>query len=308
MIRQAAFTGTGRLLKGGLHCHTTRSDGQGTPEEVMRLHAQNGYDFLAITDHRKYNFTNFAPDTGMVVIPGMEIDANIPDFTGVHCYHTVVLGLPKEMGNPYEQDQLFASRLVDTQEQFQEMLDMHHAAGQMTMYCHPEWSNTPAREFDRLKGNFAMEIWNSGCVIDNGLDTDAAYWDELLMQGQKLYGCATDDGHPMYHHCKGWVRVNAEKNVPAILEALKNGAFYASTGPEIYDFYVKDGVVAVDCSPCATIDFRNGQFPCPRLHSEEGGLTHHEFTVNPKWDWRYIRAVVTDAKGRKAWTNPIFAK
>ena len=63
MIRQAAFTGNARLLKGGLHCHTTRSDGRGTPEEVIRLHAEHGYDFLAITDHRKYNYRNFAPET-----------------------------------------------------------------------------------------------------------------------------------------------------------------------------------------------------------------------------------------------------
>ena len=37
MIRQAAFAGNKNnpMLKGGLHCHTTRSDGHGTPEEVM---------------------------------------------------------------------------------------------------------------------------------------------------------------------------------------------------------------------------------------------------------------------------------
>ena len=62
MIRQSAFTGSAPLLKGGLHCHTTRSDGKGTPEEVIRLHKQNGYDFLALTDHRVYNYENFAPD------------------------------------------------------------------------------------------------------------------------------------------------------------------------------------------------------------------------------------------------------
>ena len=32
MIRQAAFTGKMPLLKGALHCHTTRSGGKGTPE------------------------------------------------------------------------------------------------------------------------------------------------------------------------------------------------------------------------------------------------------------------------------------
>lgn len=46
MIRQQAFSGDETMLKGGLHCHTTRSDGKGSPEEVIRYHHQNGYDFL----------------------------------------------------------------------------------------------------------------------------------------------------------------------------------------------------------------------------------------------------------------------
>ena len=54
MIRQAAFIDDNKTLKGGLHCHTTRSDGSCTPEEVMRLHRENGYDFLALTDHKIY--------------------------------------------------------------------------------------------------------------------------------------------------------------------------------------------------------------------------------------------------------------
>ena len=73
IIRQQAFTGgNDKFLKGGLHCHTTRSDGQLPPEEVIRLHAENGYDFLALTDHRFYNYTNFAPETNVLIVPGME--------------------------------------------------------------------------------------------------------------------------------------------------------------------------------------------------------------------------------------------
>ena len=52
MKRQAAFIDSRKLLKGALHCHTTRSDGRGTPEEVLRKHAEHGYDFVALTDHR----------------------------------------------------------------------------------------------------------------------------------------------------------------------------------------------------------------------------------------------------------------
>ena len=106
----------------------------------------------------------------------------------------------------------------------------------------------------RLKGNFAMEVWNSGCAIENHMDTNAAYWDELLFDGQQIYGVATDDGHPMDQHCRGWVMVNAENNVPAILDALKNGRFYASTGPEIYDFRVEDGVAKIECSPVQSVE------------------------------------------------------
>ena len=72
-------------------------------------------------------------------------------------------------------------------------MDVMHEKGNLTFYCHPQWSSTPARYFEKMKGNFAMEIWNSGCAMDNYMDTDAAYWDEILGQGICIYGVATDD-------------------------------------------------------------------------------------------------------------------
>jgi len=303
MIRQAAFINAERHLKGGLHCHTTRSDGRGTPAEVMQLHKENGYDFLAITDHRIYNYENFAPETGITIIPGMEMDRNLPG-PGIHCHHIVTIGPEKKDGNGFEQDQRFPSANITTQAECQEMLDMLHANNNMTIYCHPEWSGVTAREFEDLTGNFAMEIWNSGCVIEDGVDTNAAYWDELLAQGKRIWGVATDDGHQMYQHCKGWVMVNSENNVASILEALKNGAFYSSCGPEIYDFYVEDGVAHIKCSPVKTIQFVHLRVPYKLTKASEGGFVT-EASINV-WRTEYIRAVVTDAEGRRAWTNPIF--
>ena len=306
MSRQQAFNQTGnKMLKGGLHCHTTRSDGKGTPEDVIRLHVQNGYDFLALTDHRFYNYENFAPETDIVIVPGMELDGNLPD-RGVHCYHTVCIGPAKDKGNGFNQDQRFDSLKVTSQEEYQPLLDMVHENGNMTIYCHPEWSNTPSHEFDRLKGNIAMEIWNSGCVIENEEDADAACWDDLLRHGQRIWGVATDDGHAMSHHCVGWVRVNAERNLESILTALKDGAFYASTGPEIYDFYVEDGKAVVKCSPVDRVRFHYGFAPT-RIKDGNGELIEGaEFAV-PEY-YTYIRASVIDEEGRKAWTNPIFLK
>jgi len=47
------YASRGRWLKGSIHCHTTESDGHCTPREVVDWHKQNGYSFLAITDHNK---------------------------------------------------------------------------------------------------------------------------------------------------------------------------------------------------------------------------------------------------------------
>ena len=306
MKRQAAFEKNGnKLLKGALHCHTTRSDGQGTPEEVIAKHADHGYDFMALTDHRVYNRKNFG-DRPMTILPAMEMDCNFPEAFagGIHCHHIVCLGA--EEGG-YAQDQRFESLRIQKPEDTQPLLDELHADGNMTLYCHPEWSGTPASEFSMLRGNFAMEIWNSGCAIENDLDTNAAYWDELLAQGQRLWGAATDDGHAMDQHCRGWVRVNAQKNVNDILRALREGAFYASTGPEIYDFYIDDNKVAhVKCSPCATV-----KFFCSRvtklLRREDGSpITEMAMECPVRDDLFYLRVEVTDADGHVAWSNPIF--
>jgi hypothetical protein len=50
-IFQNPFTVEGIWLKGNLNTHTIGSDGVRTPQEAVDHYAQNGYDFLAITDH-----------------------------------------------------------------------------------------------------------------------------------------------------------------------------------------------------------------------------------------------------------------
>ncbi len=308
MIRQQAFAGEEKMLKGGLHCHTTRSDGAGSPDEVIRYHHQHGYEFLAITDHRIYNYKNYAPDVPITIIPGMEMDASFDVGQGFRCFHVVCIGPERDNGNGYEQDQRLESGKADNQEEFQPYLDDIHEKGNLTIYCHPEWSSTPARYFENLKGNFAMEIWNTGCAMENEMDRDAAYWDELLGQGKVIYGVATDDGHPMRQHCKGWVMVRAENTISSILEALKNGAFYSSCGPEIHDFYVEDGKAVIKCSPAARIRLHCDRHPTRVIRAEEGLLTCGEMDLTAwgQMDYSYIRAVVIDEKGRYAWTNPIF--
>ena len=149
-----------------------------------------------------------------------------------------------------------------------------------------------------------MEIWNTGCVMDNDMDKDAYAWDEVLLDGHKIFGAATDDGHAMDQHCGGYVMVNAEKHLDDVLRALSQGAFYSSTGPEIYDFYIDGDRAVVECSPCQFVNFINGTRPNRLVRTTGGLVTRAEITLPD--ETRYLRATMVDVEGHRAWTNPIF--
>ena len=153
-----------------------------------------------------------------------------------------------------------------------------------------------------------MEVWNTGCAEEGNEDMNAPYWDEILGEGQPVFGVATDDGHPMRQHCRGWVMVRARsRSVKDILAALKEGAFYASTGPVIHDFYVEDGIAHIQCDPAAWIEFSSDMHPTRRIRSEEGKtITEASYDLSRYGGYRYIRASVVGENGLRAWTNPIF--
>lgn len=309
MKRQQAFADNGkRFLKGGLHTHTTRSDGNLTPEEALAYAKEQGYDFLALTDHQVYNFENYLPESEILVIPGMEYGNDLVKGHGFRCFHTVCLGPAKKDGNGFEHDQKFDWGCAPSSEAYQPFLDDVHNKKNLTILCHPIWSQTSAKYFETQKGNFAMEVWNSGSALLGDGDGDAAYWDEILGQGKVIYGVATDDAHSYVELCKGFVRVKADRNINDILRALKNGEFYSSCGPEIYDFYVDDGKAIIDCSPVARVRLQSDMHPNRVTVDEKGNITHAEFDIANYWagPYDYVRISIVDAEGKKAWTNPIF--
>jgi len=310
MIQQQAFKNSKKMLKGALHCHTTRSDGRLTPQEAIGIYKEHNYDFVAITDHRKYNFENYVADTGVLIIPGMEYDAFIEkDECGRRCHHTVCLGPLKEDGNGFEQDDFGPEgRNVVTNETYQCYLDEFHRKGNLTIHAHPEWSCTPPALFAKLRGNVAMEIYNTVSDTKHDCDKDGFYWDEVLGMGKKLWGVAADDAHGAQHFGKAWVMVNADKDVNSILQAIREGKFYSSTGPDIYNFYVDDDYTAhIECSPATKIRLHGVKHPT-RIKCADGEfLTEAQFKLETKTgSYRYCRMSVVDENGKIAWTNPIF--
>ena len=119
----------------------------------------------------------------------------------------------------------------------------------------------------------------------------------------------TDDAH--YPRAVGgsWIMVGAKAlRYDSVIQALEKGDFYMSCGPEIHDFYIEDGKAYVKCSEVVEIQFIHKRAPYKVTRAAEGEtITEGSIGV---WTGStdYIRAVVTDAKGRRAWTNPIFFK
>ena len=64
--------------KANLHNHTKLSDGSYTPQQLIDLYAENGYDVLAFTDHYKSNPVSTYDPKGMTLISGMELHPDGP--------------------------------------------------------------------------------------------------------------------------------------------------------------------------------------------------------------------------------------
>ena len=70
-------------MKIDLHLHTDYSDGRMTPEELLELCNERGYNIVSITDHDTIDgylsVKDIASSYGITLIPGVEISANYND-------------------------------------------------------------------------------------------------------------------------------------------------------------------------------------------------------------------------------------
>lgn len=285
--------GPGTWLKGNMHGHTTNSDGSVAPAEARGWFAANGYDFVAITDH----LTLTAPDPehapGMVQLPGSELHVYVGKGGE---YHIVVLG---------EQiAELIAGH--QTSHTPQQVLDRANAAGALAFVAHPYRLGLGRDDIVSLRGALGIEIWNS--VSERyGKALSTTIWDDLLHAGWRGWGLANDDVHWRNNEQGvGWTVVRAaERSVAGVLDALRAGRFYASTGPEIHDLEVRGREVHVACSPVCAVRFIGNRWNCTgvRVPREQ---TISEASGRMPGDARYVRVEVVDAWGRAAWSNPVW--
>jgi hypothetical protein len=110
-----------------------------------------------------------------------------------------------------------------------------------------------------------------------------------------------------------------ERTQAAILDALRTGMFYGSTGPEIHAVEVSDGDVVVRCSPASAVTLYSGRWRGARANNGRLGYPNNAEVLERDVDDRitavrlqrpyeapYGRLEVRDAQGRKAWSNPLW--
>ena len=273
----------------GLHIHTTLSDGKVSPEEAARIYKEAGFDAIAITDHWKFHGADTL--SGLPILSGCEYNLGASD-TSVDVMHIVGVGMET------------APQLTKDTASRQDVIDAINANGGIAILAHPAWSlNTPEHAL-ALSGFAATEIYNTVSNVNQSSRPYSGYFVDLLANKGTAYPLiATDDTH--YYNgednTKSYIMVKAESLTREnILNAVRNGDFYATQGPELHIHREEDKLIA-DCSPCVMIDFLSNAAWGPDRITRGENLTHAEYKIKPHDKW--VRVEVHDENGNYAWSN-----
>ena len=311
---QKGFAAGGGWYKGNLHSHTTVSDGRWTPEEAARQYRARGYSFLALTDHDVYTDRADLDGPDFLLLPGVEASATLRQGRrAAKTHHMLGIGIPGATRPFRDGEELSPPQFQgswDGAAAAQALCDTLRDRGCLVVYNHPVWSRVTEEEFIHTRGLTALEIWNYATVNECGLGHDPVRWDAMRAAGNPVYAVATDDNHNGDRYDEsfgGWVMVRAaELSRAAIVRALLAGDFYASAGPEIEDWGVRDDRVHVRCSACARVTLRaDGLIDDGETVSAPAGQRLTEVSFRLCGSERVVRLECVDDRGRIAWTNPL---
>ena len=316
---QGAAENAGRWFKGNTHTHTLNSDGDSSPDDVVRWYRDHKYQFLVLTDHNYLTSVDglnalHGADDKFLVIKGEEVSSG---------FQSKPLHI-----NALNPDRVVAaSREGSTvAEVLQKNVDAIRMAGGVPHVNHPNfgWAIT-ADDLASVRNNKLFEVYNGHPMVNNaggsGHPSLEQTWDALLSRGIVLFGLATDDAHEFKklddlsssRPGMGWVMVRAEKlDAKAIVAAIDRGDFYASTGVELAAYEASPTAITIKVKPRLW-----GSQPSDNMWAGyritfigKGGTVLREIdgtdaTYTVKGSEGYVRARITQSDGKAAWTQPV---
>ncbi len=321
--------------KTNLHCHTTYSDGSYTPEQIKQAYLGQGYSIVCYTDHNVLWDHSYLNDDRFFAMLGIEIDVYAQDDprswtcnpafhlncyprktgqTAIPCYNPCHIrhGDLQEMTRK-------AQKFIGTPDyqrdyhNFQEVIDHYVDEGFLVQLNHPTWSVQTTTDYEAIKNCFAIELYNHSSFTHGWNELNTHVWDDLLRQGHRLYGVATDDNHNRRPNTRFWdafggfcfIQADALTQ-EAVTDALADGRFYASTGPRFRCLSLEGNTLHVECDPVdhifVTATYRNAKIAYPDGKDTIDGADFDLSTFFPG----YVRVTLVDRYGKQAWSQPIY--
>ena len=308
--QQAQGTVPLKWFKGNTHTHSLNSDGDGTPDDVVRWYREQRYHFLFFTDHNIVTPVEglndvFAMPERFLVVRGEEVT----DQAAGKPVHLTMLGgegvVPPQGGE-------------SVAEALRRNVAAIIAARGVISINHPNfgWAMSAA-DLVGGKGAHLIEIHNGHFMVNNagggGQPGAETLWDSMLSAGIQIFGVASDDVHQLKQPWarasarpgQGWIVVRASRlSAESILSSLAAGDFYASTGVELSDIQATPQRLTVTVKEQSfakyTIQFigQGGRI----LKEAAGSPAQYDITGGEG----YVRAKVLDSNGQVAWTQPVF--
>lgn len=281
--------------KGTVHVHTNNSScGHYPIEEVCAIYGDEiiHYDFIAITDHMMTTKHDSAQGS-LLVFEGQEFKRSQRQILGVDIRN--IEDDPDDLSNHQV--------LID---------EINHQDG-LAIICHPhiyDDSYWPIEELIELRGYSGLEIYNHNVKMNNAGRANAIdCWDSLLTAGVRVWGYANDDMHHVSRIGGGFLMVQATgRSKPEIKKALKDGAFYSSTGAFFTKLYCEDGILQCSLDEHTAKDCEVSLIGCNAVVLDQ--FFDCKDIVIPLEEYlsanTYLRIEVLRGDGAYAWSQPLF--
>jgi hypothetical protein len=298
-----------RWYKGNTHTHTLNSDGDSTPDEVVRWYREHGYHFVVLTDHNFLTQVDglnalHGADERFLVIKGEEVTDRFDNKP----LHINGLDVQQRVGAQG------GSSVVDV---LNRNVDAIRRARGIPHINHPNFGWAITRdELMQVRNTRLFEVYNGHPLVNNlgggGVPGLEEVWDAILSSGQLLYGIAVDDAHTFKQPGnpdvpgpgRGWIVVRAPRlDARTMLEAIERGEFYASTGVTLDDVQLGTERVSVTVKPSNVSKYRI------QFIGKGGRVLHEALTPTASYTIQgnegYVRARVLESNGRMAWIQPV---
>lgn len=200
-----------------------------------------------------------------------------------------------------------ATGLVPPHVDRQQVIDEVGTKGGFAVFNHPNWfagfNHCGQEVLEICQGYVGLEIYNGVICRLEGSPYATNRWDMLLTRGRRLWGFANDDSHAAIGDVElGWNTAYVkEPTAVGVVEALRQGRFYASTGVVISRIEVEGRRILLETENAARIVAlghgakRFAQVDAARIEVEAPA------------DLRYVRFECWGTGEAFAWTQPFFS-